>query len=116
MQFFLFGALAISLAAVVFALQNNVPVTVVVLAWRLQGSLALVLFLALAAGALISLFASLPTLIRGRMAATQHRKHLAALEASLADTQRRLQQAQAQLQPPGLGKPVVPGPVEPYRP
>ena len=50
MQIFLFGALAISLAAVLFALQNNIPVTVSFFGWTFSGSLAVILFLAVAAG------------------------------------------------------------------
>ncbi len=52
MQVFLLIALAIALVAVMFALQNIVPVTVAILAWTFEGSLALLLFVALIVGAL----------------------------------------------------------------
>lgn len=97
MQIFLFVSLAISLLALVFALQNNVPVTAVFFSWTIQGSLALLLFLSLIAGVLISFLASLPTLIKGRMAASQQRKQLAALETSLAESRRRISELEARL-------------------
>jgi len=100
MQILLFSALAISLVAVLFALQNIAPVTVVFLGWRFEGSLALVLFVALVTGALVSFLASLPALIKGRMAAAQHRKQLASLEARLAECEHALGEAKARPKDP----------------
>jgi uncharacterized integral membrane protein len=94
MQVFLFGALAISLVAVLFALQNIVPVKVVFLAWQFEGSLALVLFVAVVVGALISTLASLPAIIKGRWTRNHQRKQIASLEASLGECQRKLQAAE----------------------
>jgi len=84
MQIFLFGALAISLVAVLFALQNIVPVTVTFLTYQFEGSLALVLFVAFVAGALVSFFASVPTLVRNRWAVRDLRRQVAALDQELA--------------------------------
>jgi len=100
MQIFLFGALAISLAAVLFALQNNIPVTVSFFGWTFSGSLAVILFLAVAAGALASSLASLPALVKARWASSQHRKQVATLEANLADAQRRVRDAEARVAAP----------------
>jgi uncharacterized integral membrane protein len=94
MQVFMFAALAISFVAVLFALQNIVPVTVTFLGWRFEGSLALVLFVALVAGALISVLASVPTLVRGRWTTTHLRKQVATLEANLRGCRESLQAAQ----------------------
>jgi uncharacterized integral membrane protein len=88
MQIFLFGALAISLVAVVFALQNIVPVRVTVLTYQFEGSLALVLFVTLVSGALISFLASVPTLVKGRWETRDLRRQVAALEAQLAERPR----------------------------
>jgi len=87
MQIFLFGALAISLLAVVFALQNIVPVTVTFMNVQFEGSLALVLFVAFVAGALVSFLASLPTLVKGRWAGHDLRRRVTELEAELAQQQ-----------------------------
>jgi uncharacterized integral membrane protein len=109
-QIFLFGALAISLLAVLFALQNNVPVMVTFLGWTFQGSLALVLFLAVVAGATASVLASLPTLIRGRWAGSQSRKQISALEVKLADSEQRLRELEQRARPPAPPEPVAPTP------
>lgn len=45
-------AILVAIVSVLFALQNNVPVTVVFLLWRFDSSLALVLLIALAMGAI----------------------------------------------------------------
>jgi lipopolysaccharide assembly protein A len=92
MQIFLIGALAVALLAVVFAVQNTGAVTVAFIGWTFQGSLALVLFVAFVAGALASFLASVPAMVRGRMATGQHRKELAALQADLAACEQRLQE------------------------
>ncbi|NOT45340.1 MAG: LapA family protein, partial [Acidobacteria bacterium] len=84
MQILLLLALALSLLVVVFALQNIVPVTVTVFVWTYQGSLALVLFVAFVAGALVSVLASLPSLVRTRWALSQLRRRLAEAEARAA--------------------------------
>lgn len=94
MQVFLFGALAVFLVAVVFALQNIVPVTVAFLGWTFQGSLALVLFVAFVFGALTSVLASLPAMVRSRRSGGQHRKAMAAIEANLAECERKVRDAQ----------------------
>lgn len=96
MQIFVFFALLIAVLAVVFALQNTAPATVSVLFWSFRGSLALILLGALIAGALISFFASLPTLARSKWAQRGQRKKLAALEASLAAQQTRIEELERQ--------------------
>jgi len=52
---------------VVFALQNVVPITVVFLSWQINGSLALILVLAVLLGAVICALFSIPELIDIRM-------------------------------------------------
>ncbi len=107
MQIFLFGALAVSLLAVLFALQNLVPVTVAFLGWTFQGSLALVLFVAFVVGALASFLASVPAMVRSGRSRSHQRQTIAALEASLAECESRLD---AQLGPRTLGSASPPGP------
>ena len=75
MPFFLIIALVIAIVAVIFALQNSIPVTVVFLVWRFEGSLALVLLLTLAIGVILGLSVSMPSIIRrGRTIAAQQKK------------------------------------------
>lgn len=89
MQLFFLAALAFALVAVMFALQNIVPVRVVFLAWTFEGSLALVLFVAVIAGAVISMLVSVPSLVKGRWTANGLRKQVAVLQAELDATRRR---------------------------
>ncbi|MBN1147118.1 MAG: LapA family protein [Anaerolineales bacterium] len=94
MQIFLFFALFIAILAIIFAVQNNDPVQVSFIKWDFDGSLALVLLIAMAAGALISFFASLPTNIKVRWALRNQKKKLAELEASLAEHKQKLEEMQ----------------------
>ena len=108
MQIVLLLALAVALVAVLFALQNVVPVTVSFLAWTFEGSLALVLFVALVAGAVVSFLASLPTLAGRRRAESQARKRAAELEASLSACRLQLEQAQRRpIEPHGGSDPLT---------
>ena len=104
MQVFLLIALAVALGAVVFVPQNIEPVTVEFLTWTFEGSLALVLFVALIAGALVSVLASVPTIVKSRWAAASLKRRIAALEAELEDQRLKLEAARRRTSaaPPGL--------------
>jgi putative membrane protein len=65
MQLILILGIVFAIGAVTFALQNNVPVTVVFAAWHYDSSLALVLLVALGLGALIAGLVSTPSVING---------------------------------------------------
>lgn len=94
MQIFLFFALFISVLAVIFAVQNNAPATVSFAIWKYNGSLALVLLVAVAAGSLISFFVSLPSNLKTRWTLRQQRKKLTELETNLATVRGQLDEAQ----------------------
>lgn len=51
-------------ATVVFALQNMTPISVVFFSWTIDGSLAFILILTMAAGVAFSMLLSLPSLIK----------------------------------------------------
>jgi uncharacterized integral membrane protein len=110
MQVFLVLALAVALVAVLFALQNIVPVSVTFMTWTVEGSLALVLFVALIVGALVSLLASIPAVVKGRMTATSLRKQVAVLEAELESCRRGLAAART----PAGRDPAGPGGMPPH--
>jgi lipopolysaccharide assembly protein A len=67
MIIFLLLGLLLGGLTVVFALQNVTPVTVSFLSWEFEGSLALILVLAVVSGLLISSLLSLPTAIQRRL-------------------------------------------------
>lgn len=110
MQVFVFLALFIAILAVIFALQNTLPVTVSILFWKFDGSLALVLLLAMAVGALISFLASLPALVRGTWSRRSLRKRVSGLESDLSEQKRRLEEVLLKLQEQSA---PVPAPVQP---
>lgn len=84
-QLLLFFAIVVALAAVSFALQNSVPVTVTFIVWRFDGSLAMVLLLAVALGALAVSLVAWPTVLRARWALARERRKNVALEAALRE-------------------------------
>jgi putative membrane protein len=106
MQIFLFFALIIAVLAVIFAIQNNDQTTVSFAIWKYNGSLALVLLVAVAAGSLISFFVSLPSNLKTRWALRQQRKKMGELESSLATAHGQLEEAQKIISE--ANKPVVP--------
>ena len=97
MQIFVFLALLIAVIAVIFALQNTLIVTVSILLWKFTGSLALVLLLALAVGALISFLASMPSLVRGKWSQRNLRKRATELEKNLNERTQRLTELETNL-------------------
>jgi len=98
MQVFLFFALFIAILAIIFAVQNNQAVQVSFFNWDFEGSLALLLLIAMAAGALISYFVSLPANIRVRWSHRTQKKKLAELESSLTDHKQKLEETQKSLE------------------
>ncbi len=93
MQIFLFLALFIALVAGVFAMQNSAAVAITFLAWKFNSSLAIVLLIAVALGALFSALLSMPTNLKARWTIRQQRKKLTDLEARLAELQTELDTA-----------------------
>ena len=99
MQLTILLAFAVAIAAVAFALQNNVPVTVTFFVWRFDSALAMVLLVAVAIGALIVALLSTPAVLRLQWNVARQRKQIAALEQA----NRTLQ---AQLGRPTEGEPT----------
>ena len=82
MQLGIILAIAIAVAAVAFALQNNVPVTVTFLVWRFDSSLAMVLLLALALGAIVMALVTAPGALKARWTLSRQRREIAELRAA----------------------------------
>lgn len=95
MQLILILGIVVAIAAVMFALQNNLPVVVTVAFWSVEGSLALVLLASLGLGALIAGLLSSPPVIRGQWAMGRLRKQVADLERQLAAQQQRNRELEA---------------------
>jgi len=115
---YLIFALLIAVIAVIFALQNTITVTISFLAWKVTGSLSLVLLITLAIGALIGLLVLTPSAIRNTIAASSHRKRIGLLETELDEHRLRiteLEKAQPVLpsSEPPKAEPVTPPAAEP---
>ncbi len=97
MILFIILGILLGALAVVFALQNVIPVTVGFLSWEITGSLSVVLFAAIVAGALISLLISVPEAIKNYVNYRSMKKQNIALREELETTKRYLTDAQAKL-------------------
>ena len=82
MQLFAILGILVAIGGVVFALQNNVPVTVTFLVWRFDSTLAMVLLLALGIGAVIVALVSTPAALRSQWTLTRMRKEITSLKTS----------------------------------
>ena len=97
MQILLIFSFLIAFVAIIFAIQNTDITPIRFLIWETEGSLALILFIALVAGALISYLATTPGQIRRRMTISSQRKRIAEVESQLASTQNELNVAEGKL-------------------
>lgn len=97
MQILLIFSFIIAFIAILFAVQNTNITTIRFLWWETEGSIALVLFITLVAGALISYLATTPSQIRGRMTVSNQRKRISELESQLSSVQDELEQTQDKL-------------------
>ncbi|MCF8177752.1 MAG: LapA family protein [Sulfuritalea sp.] len=97
MQLLLIFGIAFAIAAVAFALQNNVPVTVTFAFWSFDGSLAIVLLMALGLGAIIAGLVSSPTVIKGQWAASRLRRQVGELEKEKAALEQHIRDGEQQV-------------------
>jgi uncharacterized integral membrane protein len=99
MQILLILGIIFGIGAITFALQNNVPVTVVLALGHYDSSLAVVLMVALGLGALIAGLVSTPSVIRGQWERARLRRKLARLTDDNATLQRRVQEFELDFAP-----------------
>ena len=97
MQIMLVLSFIIAFVAIIFAIQNTIITPIRFLVWESEGSLALILFIALVAGALISYLATAPNQIRRRLTISNQRKRIAEVEGQLASSKEELGQTQEQI-------------------
>lgn len=97
MQLGLIVGILCSIGAVIFAMQNIAAVTVTLGFWTFEGSLALVLLVALGLGALIAGLVSSPAMIRRQWSIAQLSRQAADLERKLADEVRRNEELRTEL-------------------
>lgn len=90
MPFLIIAAIAIAFLAILFALQNNIIVSITLLIWDYQGSLAIVLLSTLAIGFLIGLLVLLPSLLKRGFRMSRAQRRSSDLEEQLQEKDRRI--------------------------
>ena len=83
MFLFLILGILLGILAVIFAVQNIIPVTVTFLAWQVQGSMAFVIAAAIVSGLLISVLVSVPEVIENHFTLKGLRKRNEELEVEI---------------------------------
>jgi putative membrane protein len=78
-------ALVLALIVTIFAVQNNTSIDVTFLAWKIDGSLALILIITFALGILIGLLVSTPAWIRRVRQSAELKRNIRVLEKDLQD-------------------------------
>lgn len=95
MQLLLILGIVFAIGGITFSLQNNVPVTVTFISMHFTSSLAVVLLIALALGALIAGLVSTPSVLKGQWARSRLRRQIAVLEDEKASLERRLRELES---------------------
>lgn len=90
MVFALILALVMAIIMVFFALENPVMVTVSFFGYALQGSLALIIMVAMGIGVLIGLLVMIPGRIKSGLSNARNRKKIGTLETSLEEHKTKL--------------------------
>ena len=119
MQLIVILGIIVAIGGVSFALQNTIPVTVTFLVWRFDSSLAMVLLLSLALGALIVALVSTPATLKAQWAAARLRKQLDAAQSANQALEKRISQLEgklAALPQPAAAQPVASAPIMPVFP
>ena len=114
MQLLLILGVAFAIAAVLFALQNNVPVAVTFGLWHFDSTLAVVLLVALGVGIFIAGLVSSPAMIKGAWAISRSRRQLVELEALKAENLRLVEELRARPALPGIVPPAAEAGPKPY--
>jgi uncharacterized integral membrane protein len=90
MQLMLILGIVFAIGAVIFALQNTAIVAVSLAVWQFEGSLAVVLLVALGLGVLITGLLSSPAVIRRQWTTARLRRQVSELEHEVAAQKERL--------------------------
>ena len=108
MQLFTIAALLFAAVAVLFALQNTAVVSVSFLAWEFESSLAIVLLLAVVAGALLMGLISTPATLRKQWERTRLAKRADKLDAEVAALKATVARLESGAPPPAEPPPAKP--------
>lgn len=105
MQLTIITAIFVAIVSVVFAMQNNVPVTINFLLWRFDSSLAMVLLLALAFGAIIVALLTTPATLKRQWLLTRQRRRIDEMEKTAKVLRERITELETHLPPDVAAEP-----------
>lgn len=100
MIIFLIFGLILGALSVIFALQNIIPITVTFFAWQVEGSLSLILLLALLTGVIICGLLSIPEVIRNHIRFTTLKNQKKDLELALENLKAQKTETESDILPP----------------
>lgn len=108
---FLVIGLLVGGIAVIFILQNIIPITVHFFNWEMQGSLALILILSILTGAVLSALSCLPDMINNYFEINNLKKRVKELEAQADNYKKSLDELSRKTgtvpPPPVVSEPTV---------
>mgnify|MGYP003383527582 CR=1 FL=1 len=118
MQLIVILGIIVAIGGVSFALQNTIPVTVTFLVWRFDSSLAMVLLVSLALGALIVALVSTPATVKAQWAASRLRKQLDAAQSANQTLEKKISLLEGRLSalPQPVAQPQMSAPIMPVFP
>ncbi len=90
-------ALVIAVIAVIFALQNTAAVTLSFFAWKVSGSLSLVVLITLILGVLVGWLFVSPSLVKSSLQGSGQRKRILTLEKEVSEYKTSLEKLQGQV-------------------
>ncbi len=90
MIFFLILGIVLGIVSVIFVSQNTELITVTFFSWQIEGSLALILFLAIVCGATITLLILFPSFVRDAFSLASIKRKKKILEEELLEARRTL--------------------------
>lgn len=112
MQLFTIIAMLFTAGGVMFAFQNNVPVTINFFIWRFDSSLAMVMLFALMTGGIIMALVSTPSTLKRQWALSRLQKRVAALEKECSALEMDLREARAVREASAVAEPETPSGVK----
>ncbi|TBR08053.1 MAG: LapA family protein [Rugosibacter sp.] len=105
MQLTVISAILVAILSGVFAMQNNVPVTVNFLLWRFDSSIAMVLLVALAIGACVIALLTTPATLKRQWQLSRQKRSIEELEKTCTTLRSRIGELEAHLPPEAAAEP-----------
>ncbi len=97
MQLAFIGAIATAILGVAFAMQNNVPVSVNFLVWRFDSTLAMILLIAIAFGAVVVALLTTPMTLKRQWQTSRLRRQIQDLEKTSELQRSRIAELERQI-------------------